>query len=82
MRTDDFSEYHPNTVRHLRKIERANDAIARAQADLDSAVRAARNHSAATWSMIGHVLGTTRQAAQMRFRYIGTDRALTADSDS
>lgn len=76
MLTDYFSEYHPNSVRHLRKIEQANRALLRAQDDLDSAVRDARNNSAVTWAMIGYVLGTSRQAAQMRFRHIGENRPL------
>ena len=40
-------------------VEAANDA-------LDLAVEAARDHGV-TWQTIGYLLGTTRQAAQMRF---------------
>lgn len=78
MRTDAFSEYDPATVRRLRAVERADVTLRRAQDDLDSAVRAARN-AGVTWAQVGHVLGTTRQAAQMRFRCVGADRPLVRD---
>lgn len=60
----------------MTKVDRANHAVAVAQADLDSAVRAARN-GGVTWAELGDVLGTTRQAAQMRFRLVGADTPLT-----
>lgn len=75
MRTDNFSEYSPTVVKQLRAIERAQIAVRQAQDDLDSAVRAARNNGL-TWTQIGLVLDTTRQAAQMRFRNIGENRPL------
>jgi hypothetical protein len=73
MLSDDFSEYSPTVRQKLLSVERADHAIRRAQEDLDGAVRRARNEGV-TWAQIGHVLGTTRQAAQIRFRSVGADR--------
>jgi hypothetical protein len=78
MRADEFSEYNPDVVRRLRSIEREQAAIVAAQERLDGKVRQARNNGV-TWSQIGHVLGTTRQAAQIRFRDVGADRKLAKE---
>lgn len=75
MRTNDFSEYDPQIRRRLGAVELCDASVRRAQDDLDGAVRRARNDGA-TWAQIGHVLGTSRQAAQMRFRSVGADRPL------
>lgn len=51
---------------HLAKIGAALQAAENAQADLDRAVREA--HSAGdSWSAIGLVLGTSRQAAHRKY---------------
>ena len=50
----------------LRRIVAADEALAQARAHLDTEVRAA--HSAGlSWTVIGAVLGISRQAARQRF---------------
>lgn len=59
----------------LTDIAAAQKAILAAQDRLDRAVRRARN-AGHTWSEIGATLGTTRSAAQQRFRNVGADAPL------
>lgn len=54
----------PEEVRNL--LSHAVMAVEQAADALDLAVFAARDHGW-TWERIGYMLGTTRQAAQMRF---------------
>jgi hypothetical protein len=56
--------------KHLRAIGHALDAYESAEADLHRAVDAARA-AGESWSAIGVVLGTSKQAVQRRF---GRDR--------
>ncbi len=51
---------------HLRRIGAAMSAAAASQAELASAVAAARKHGH-TWTQIATMLGTSRQAAQERY---------------
>ncbi|BBX74622.1 hypothetical protein H7H78_18170 [Mycobacterium shinjukuense] len=55
--------------RYLRHIREAADALQQAEAQLHQAVAEARANGD-SWGAIGMVLGTTRQAAQQRFKNI------------
>ena len=63
----------------LRAVLAARDRVARAQQELDEAVRAARA-SGRTWADVGRVLGTSRQAAFKRFGSIRDPRTGAAMS--
>jgi hypothetical protein len=58
--------------RYLRHIREAADAVEAAEARLREAVAEARAHGD-TWGVIGMVLGTSRQAAQQRFKDVDKD---------
>lgn len=51
---------------HFRAIIAANEALASAEGELRSAVRAARD-AGDSWTVIGAALGVSKQAAQQRF---------------
>lgn len=55
--------------RYLRHIREAADALEQAEAQLHQAVAEARTNGD-SWGAIGMVLGTSRQAAQQRFKNI------------
>lgn len=57
---------------HTNWLKEVTCQIGRAQDNLDYEVQFAR-HNRCTWADIGNALGTTRQAAQSRFRHITTD---------
>lgn len=60
----------PTTGQHppaLRQLRAAEQAVQQARAELAAAVARARRHGH-SWGEIGTTLGTTRQAAQQRFR--------------
>lgn len=65
--SDAWSEYwsHP----HLVKIEAAREARQLAELEVRQMVKKARR-AGVSWTQIGDVLGTTKQAAQQRY---GTD---------
>jgi len=59
----------PSTMRdgrHLREVAAARSALAEAEARLQSAVDAAHD-AGDSWTMIGLVLGISRQAAHRKF---------------
>lgn len=62
--SDNWSEYADHA--DLVKIEDARLDLDRANQHLRQTVAAARTHGV-TWTKIGAMLGTTRQAAQERF---------------
>lgn len=51
---------------HFRRIIAAKEGVARAERELQDAVRAARD-AGDSWLSIGLALGVTKQAAQKRF---------------
>jgi multidrug resistance efflux pump len=57
-------------ARYLRHIREAADALENADARLRQAVAEARANGD-SWGAIGMVLGTSRQAAQQRFKNVG-----------
>lgn len=54
-------------AQHFRRIIAANKSLAAADQELRDAVAAARA-AGDSWTVIGSALGTTKQAAQQRFR--------------
>lgn len=64
--TLDPATTHARDARHFRSIIAANEAVATAEADLHSAVQAARA-AGDSWTVIGAALGVSKQAAQQRF---------------
>ena len=60
----------PSARARLAGVASANQALLRAQDDLDSAVRAAYNDLSVSWADIGDVLGITRQGAWDRFHSV------------
>ena len=58
--------------RYLRHVREAADAAEAAAENLRSAVAEARANGE-SWGTVGMVLGVSRQAAQQRFRDVGSD---------
>jgi len=60
------SSHPPRDATHFRRVVAANEALARAEGELRSAVAAARA-AGDSWMIIGTALGVRKQAAQQRF---------------
>lgn len=60
------SGHPPRDATHFRRVVAANEALARAEGELRSAVAAARA-AGDSWMIVGTALGVSKQAAQQRF---------------
>ena len=65
--TEPFAETTTVHESHMRAIGAARDALQAAELHMRQAVHEARRQGV-TWQQVGDTLGTTRQAAQERFR--------------
>lgn len=66
----DPATVHAHDATHVRAIVAAADGLVAAERKLHQSVAEARA-AGDSWTVIGAALGTTRQAAQMRFRDAG-----------
>jgi hypothetical protein len=64
-------------ARYLRRIRQAAGELEAAERGLRHAVAQAREHGE-TWGLIGMVLGTSRQAAQQRFKAVDDEVRLAS----
>lgn len=79
MQSDEFDPGEPVDATPLRRIVAADEELSRAAQRLREEVRAAHD-AGLSWTVIGAVLGVSRQAARQRFGVPATADSLTGQS--